>query len=57
MFFAFTLVSPLILPLLGNVVVRHPTGVIQEFMALSLGLVPNRPSSSLTKYLENIETK
>jgi hypothetical protein len=53
--FALTLGTPLILPLVGQIILRRPTGMIQEFMLLTLGLEHRPPSSRVQAYLNRVE--
>jgi hypothetical protein len=52
-----TFATPIVLPAIGNVVARPPTTIIQEIMALSLGLAPTDPSPQTRRYLDKIDTK
>ena len=51
-----TLSTPLLLPLLGNLVIRRPTNHIQEFMLLPLGLINKQPGPAVERYLADIES-
>jgi hypothetical protein len=44
--------TPLIAPLIGNVIIRRPTGLIQEFFMLRLGHVAFEPRPQILKFLE-----
>ena len=51
---AFTLFTPIVCTLLGNITLRRPVGLIQEFFMLHLGHVKTEPSAEVARYLSRL---
>ena len=49
---SLTVCTPLVAPIIGNLIIRRPTGLIQEFFMLQLGHVSEQPRPQIIRFLE-----
>jgi hypothetical protein len=55
--FGLTLAVPILIPFLSELILRHPTKVIQEFLLLPLGLAHGPQSPEVVSYLKKIHNE